>query len=67
MATSKGKKGSDDGIVTTVKIESSSKYGSFPNPVGEIDTVDIRRADDKLLAKLGYASEFKREFSVSKS
>ncbi len=25
----------------------------------------VRRADDILLAKLGYKSEFKREFSVS--
>jgi hypothetical protein len=27
---------------------------------------NIRRADDVLLAKLGYKSEFKREFSVSR-
>lgn len=26
----------------------------------------VRRADDVLLAKLGYKSEFKREFSVSR-
>jgi hypothetical protein len=27
---------------------------------------NVRRADDVLLAKLGYKSEFKREFSVSR-
>lgn len=37
-------------------------------PVGQGtngETVDLRHADDELLAELGYKSEFKREFSVN--
>ncbi|KAE9397933.1 amino acid transporter [Gymnopus androsaceus JB14] len=30
----------------------------------EVDSVSLRHADDALLAKLGYKSEFKREFSL---
>jgi hypothetical protein len=46
------------------------KKDSISNDVTPVhhDTKDIqgtRRADNVLLAKLGYKSEFKREFSVS--
>ena len=37
-----------------------------PEPSSDPSLVDIRRADDVRLAELGYKSEFKREFSVSK-
>ena len=53
MADSKEAKSSDNVMSTTVKVSS-----------GSADIVDIRLADNKLLAELGYSAEFKREFSV---
>jgi hypothetical protein len=36
----------------------------FAKAESDHDVDSLRRADDVLLAKLGYRSEFKREFSV---
>ena len=44
------------------KPSSSNDVVSVRNDTG---WENVRRADDVLLAKLGYKSEFKREFSVS--
>lgn len=34
--------------------------------IEQVDTMSIKRADDARLAELGYKSEFRREFTVSK-
>ena len=52
--------GKDDANVQAVPVDSQAKHGN-----GAL--MSLRRADDVLLAKLGYKSEFRREFSVSLS
>ena len=45
------------------KSSVSNDVTSVHHGAGDVETT--RRADNILLAKLGYRSEFKREFSVS--
>lgn len=46
-----------EGVNVNVNVETLALDG---------DSLNLRNADDALLANLGYKAEFKREFSVSK-
>ncbi|KAF9075393.1 amino acid transporter [Rhodocollybia butyracea] len=45
-------------------MQSGNEVKKFKDASGNIDSISLKHADDILLAKLGYKSEFKREFSL---
>jgi hypothetical protein len=63
MADSKEDVKGDANVTTTAVRASRRRISSTAPADGDLMT-EVRAADNKLLAELGYSAEFRREFSV---